>query len=459
MKIRSFPFFLPFLMLNLQMAAATVSDLVLPEKIFPALDSILNSAVRQSPTMLNRALDLEMAENSRIAARAGLLPTVGASISYTRSRDTQDFVFLNSQSPPTNSSYSITSTPISAYISQPLYHWGALKNAAKVGEIQQAIAKGTYRDGFRLYAQSLRTDYLRLIVLKHSIKRAAFYLEFSKNQVVSEEARLAKKIISEMQIFPVRLRAEQAQIASERAEFDYEMAKASFARLSGTAVMADDSIPDALPVTPYTPASFDQLLAGYLRQKDPPSAEAFTVRKQLEIENLNYATAKTRLRPKATFSTGVTQSVQHNLYGTVDTYKVSSIYATVSVNWSIFDGFYTGAIERNSLARRRQMETDYRVLTERLAQQAQTQVKQLNFAARSMAITDRAVVAAEGSLRAQQEDFTRGVVSEADVSYARLALYDAQISAYSARIDYLGRVGDFLGTVAEDPVLANLSDK
>lgn len=445
-------------MLNLQMAAAA-SDLVLPEKIFPALDSILNSAVRQSPTMLNRTLDLEMAENSRIAARAGLLPTVGASVSYTRSRDTQDFVFLNSQSPPTNSTYSITSTPIAAYISQPLYHWGALKNAAKVGEIQQAIAKGTYRDGFRLYAQGLRTDYMRLIALKHSIKRAAFYLEFSKNQVVSEEARLAKKIISEMQIFPVRLRAEQAQIASERAEFDYEMAKASFARLSGTAVMADDSIPEALPVIPYTPASFDQLLAGYLGQKNPPSAEAFTARKQLEIENLNYATAKTRLRPKATFSTGVTQSVQHNLYGTVDTYKVSSIYATVSVNWSIFDGFYTGAIERNSLARRRQMETDYRVLTEKLAQQAQTQVKQLNFAARSMAITDRAVVAAEGSLRAQQEDFARGVVSEADVSYARLALYDAQISAYYARIDYLGRIGDFLGTVAEDPVLANLSDK
>ena len=64
-------------------------------------------------------------------------------------------------------------------------------------------------------------------------------------------------------------------------------------------------------------------------------------------------------------------------------YKVNSYFGGISVNWSIFDGLAAGAAERNALARRRQVENDYRSLTEQLAQQAQTQVKQINFSARS----------------------------------------------------------------------------
>jgi outer membrane protein TolC len=448
----------PLLAAGLWAAAPAVNDTVLPEGIFPQLDAILKQAVQQSPVMLNRAIDLEMAENNRIAARAALLPSVGGYFNIQRQKDTTDFVYkipaLNSKT-----AYWTTQTPYALSLSQPLFAWGERRNIAKIGEISQSIAQGNYRDGYRLLAQILRTQYMRLIVLKISVERAAFFLEFSKNQLDLEEARLAKKIISEMQIFPVRLRAEQAQIASEQAAFSYEMAKASFARLAGLPIMDDAAIPNALPVIPYIPASFDQLLAGYLAQKDPPTAEAVTARKQLEIVKLNYANAKTRLRPKINFNTGVQQNVQSNLYGTIDTYQLQSLYAGVGVNWSIFDGFASGAYQRNSLAQRRQQERDYKVMTERLYQQAQTEVKQINFAARTTAISDRGLVATEGALRSKQEDFARGDVAEADVSYARIGLYDAQINAYNNRIDFLGRVGDFLGTIVEDPVLANLSDK
>jgi outer membrane protein TolC len=257
----------------------------------------------------------------------------------------------------------------------------------------------------------------------------------------------------------VRLRTEQAQITSEQSDYNFQYGKMSFARLSGMSVIEDDVIPDTLPVIPYNAAAYDQLLSGFLAQKDPPTPEAFTARKLLEVEKLNYANTKTRLRPKMSFSTGVTQNVQHNLYGTIDTYQVTSLYAGFGVTWSIFDGFAAGAYQRNSLARKRQLETDYRVMTERLAQQAQMQVKQINFAARSMAISDRGYRDTDGGYKAKQDDFARGDASEADLSYARIGLYDAEINAYNNRIEFLGRIGDFLGTVVEDPVVANLSDK
>ncbi len=47
--------------------------------------------------------------------------------------------------------------------------------------------------------------------------------------------------------------------------------------------------------------------------------------------------------------------------------------------------------------------------------------------------------------------------SDAEVSLAKLGLYDAQINALAARREYLVSVGDFLGLTVEDPVLANVA--
>ncbi len=439
---------LPVLSAGILAAESTANGLVLPEKMFPQLESVLQAAVKQSPRMLNRALDLEIAENNRIQARANLLPSLGGYVSYYQSQDTR--ADLTGRVDVTKIAYNFS-------INQPLFYWGERRNNAQMGEIQASIAKGQFRDGYRLLAQTLRGDYMRLIVQKLSVKRTAYYAEFTKNQLAKEEIRLAQKVISEFQIFAVRLAAEQAQIASERSRFDFEMAKASFARLSGLSVMTDDVIPDAIPAVPYEAANYDRLLAGFLSQKDPPTIESVTLRKQLESEALNYANAKTRLWPKFNFVLGVSQDEQSYTINVAQKYRVNSFFGGVSANWTIFDGFSSQAAVRNGLARRRQMENDYKDLTERLVQLAQTHVKQIDFAARSMAILDRAAVSSEGNLKTKQDDFARGISSEDEVNLARLALFDAQLSAYNGRSDYLYRTGDFLGTIMADPVVTNVA--
>jgi len=416
----------------------------------------LNHALQQSPTMLRRALDLEIAENSRIQARSAVLPSVSANASLNRSKDTNKYVYTNSSS---ESVFWTTTTPYAFSISQPVFHWGALRNTVAIGKIEESLAKAEYSEGYRVLAHTLRMDYMRLMVRKLSARRAAFYLEFIKKQLVLDEARLAKKEISDMQIAKVRLSAEQAQIAYESAQFDFETAKTSFARLSGMPVLSDEAIPEKMPVIPYTESTFNDQLAGFLSQPELPTTEAVVARKRLAIQKLSYASAKTRLRPKVNFSTGVSQNVQRNLYGTVDTYEVTSVYAGISVYWTIFDGLASGAATRSTLARYRQLEIDYKGLTERLAQQAQTQAKQVNFAARSMKINDRALTDSEGGLKARLEEFARGTVSEADVSLTRISVYDTEIYAYNSRIDYLFRVGEFLGTIVKDPVIANVAIK
>jgi outer membrane protein TolC len=450
---------LPLLALSLRAADPAAGQVTLPEQLLPPLDGIIKNAVQQSPRMVSRALDLEIAENARVQARANLLPSLSAGYSYNKSQDKSEYLYGPGNPNNSINSYPVTKTPYSVYFSQPVFFWGERRNYDRIGQIQLKIAQGSYREAYRLLVQEVRGGYLRLIAQKLTVKRTRFYLEFANTQLKEQEDRYAKNVISAAEISTARLTAEQAQISLERTEFDYEMAKASFARLTGQAPLTEEAVPDSIPVITYVAAPFDQLLAGYLAQKDPPTNEAFVFRKQLEIENLNLANAKTRLRPKVSLVMGLSQDEQNNLYGTGAKYSVTSRYAGLSANWTIFDGFTSQAAERIYRASTRKMKNDYRQITERLAQDAQTQVKLINFSARSMDIYDRLAVSSEGYLKTMKEDFARGVKSETDVSQTQLSLYDNQLNALNARTDYLLKAGEFLGTLVEDPALANLADK
>ena len=441
---------LPLIACFLQAASPAVSELPLPEKVLPSLDAILRSAVQQSPRMVNRSLLLEIADNDRTMARANLLPTLNASYSYNSASDLQQ-----NQTARSNS----IKTPYSVSLNQPLFYWGERKNNDKMGAIQRKIAEGDYVQGYRLLAQELRSNYLRLVVQKITVRKARFYQQYLNNQLKLQEDRLLKKVISEVDIAISRQNAEQGQIALERAELEFANSKLSFARLAGIGSISDEAIPDAITETAYAPAPYDQLLADFLSQKDPVNSTAFSLRQQIEVANLTYANAKTRLRPKVSAVLALTQDEQSNYLGGGARYTYSSRYAGISINWLIFDGFAAGAASRNALIRRRTLENDYHQLTEQLAQDAQTAVKQINFAARNMAIYDRLFVSNQGYLNTTREDFKRGIKSEAEVGQVQLGVFDAELNANNARADYLLQVSAFLGTLNEDPIVANLPSK
>lgn len=446
MKLRHLVLLAPFAA-GMLWAASSADGLVLPERVLPALDPILRTAAQQSPRMVNRALELEIAENNRIQARANLLPSVGGAFRIYETRDDrEDIGDVRAQK-----------TYYDLSITQPLFHWGERMNNARIGEIQKQMAERNYSEAYRGLLQELRMKYLQLIVQKQGVQRAREALAYANQQVRLGEERLAKKVISELEMYPIRLAAEQGQITLERTEFDFAMAKASFARLSGTSAPSDHQIPDAVPTLTYDAQPIDRLLAGFLSRPELPTPEAVNARFQRQIEELNYKNQKTRLRPKVSAVAGSNQDQQSYTINTAQKYRVTSLYAGVSVSWTIFDGFAAQAATRNALARLRQVEGDEKELLHRLGQQAQTQAKHVNFAARAMAISDRALVSAEGNLRTKQGEFQRGIVSESDVTLAGLHLIDARINAFNHRIDYLSKVGEFLGTLAADPAVANLS--
>lgn len=430
---------------------------VLPETLFPQLGRLLDASLKQSPRMINRTLDLEIAENNRIVARSGLLPSVSAYASYYESEDRQKYLYPNSTN--SRSSYRVTKTPFGVTVSQPIFFWGERRDTARIGEIRQHIVQGQYQEAYRAFAQEIRTAYLRLIVQKRGTIRARFYAEFAAGRLREGEERWAQKAISDADVAELRQASERASLVADQAEFEFGAAVAYLARLTGTPALTSEEIPDTVPALSHQPAAFERKLAAFLAEKDPLSAEAAALRDQIKIEDLNYRVAKTRLKPKISAIAAFSQDQQANLYGTIDSYSLTSLYAGVSVSWTIFDGLSNGATVRNSLARRRQLENDYRAVTERLAADSQNQVRRLQFIARGMALNDRVASDSVGGLETVRDERRRGVKSDADVSQAQLVVYDTEIQAFNARIDYLLRVGDFLGTLNADPVVAAVSVK
>jgi outer membrane protein TolC len=421
-----------------------VENVALPERLLPELDRILQEAVQQSPAMLLRNLDLEIARGDEMQAKAGLYPNAGGYLSYQESRESREGL---------PSSFNTTILNYSLSVTQPIWRWGTVSNNARIGEIRRQIAGHQYEEGFRLLARQIRSAYLNLIVNRAAADQAEFSQKLAQDTLRTAEDRLAKGATSGGEVFQVQMAAQQARLSADRAAEDLHQALISFRHLTGRATFDVAQIPGEIPLIDGGEDVPPRLLADFLSQKEPENLDTIILRKQLETESLNLKIQRKRLYPMFNLVAGVTQSRQNYTLSSVQLYRVEDRYVGVNLNWSIFDGYSTRGAVVSSLARKRQLEARYRDLTQNLAEDAQRQAKQTEFALRQMRIYDRWFDDRGNFLRSREEDFKRGTASEADLNSARAGYNQSQITAFLSRAGYLMQMCDFLGVIREDPVL------
>ncbi len=423
--------------------------LPLPEIFFPNLKTLLDTAAAQSPRMITRNADDAAAEANRIVARSGQLPSLGGGLSYY---PWQRDVRVDVPTPLTSNrlTYNFGMT-------QPLYHWGALKNNTRIGELQLKITQGQTAEAYRMLVQEIRAHFLQLVIRKTALVRACFSQDLAEQQLKLAEEKLKLKVISESDIFGVRMNLTQANLSVDRAQEDYDSARRTLAKLSGSPVLSDDQVPDAIPPVAVSLNTLETQMAGINGANPPDTNNLRALEQQIQIEQLNYKNASVRLNPKFNFVVGLSQDQQSYTSNIGAKYGVKSYYYGTSVSWSIFDGLATRGLKSGSLARRRQLEQSYRTMSADLIEQAQSQLKQLGFAARGMAISDQYLFLGENGVRVRKDDMGRGLASQADVEAAQMALFDARINAYNARLDFLLRTTEYLSTLAKDPAVAKFS--
>jgi len=437
------------------MWAQSPSSLAVPEDYFPGLKSLLETALQQSPRMIARNAEEVIAEAWRAEVRAGQLPSIGGYASYypyTRERrgEAPDVTVGNNEKIAYNFS-----------VNQAVFHWGALRNNTKIAELRQKMAEEGTADAYRLLVEQIRAQYLTLVVNKTTLARARFNQHVADEALALARSRRERGVIAEADLFTPTITAEQARLWTDRVEFDYENSRILLGKLCGLPAVPDDQIPAEIPnITPNS-SEVERVVNAFTGQGEPDTYFMRNLRTGIEIEELNYKIANTRLKPKLNVQVGVSQDEQTFSFATALTskYKIQSTYAGVSLSWNIFDSFATRNAKKASLTRRRELERAYKEQVGDLLLSVQNQKRQLEFSARALAIAEKLLSSSETGVRVAEEDLSRGVGSQASVDAARLHLYTRQIEAYQARNDYLLKLSGLLSTTLNDPALNLLPAK
>jgi outer membrane protein TolC len=434
----------PLLLLPLIGRTQEAPGVVLAEDLFPELKGLIEKAVEQSPRVLQKNLELAVADGNYHMARSAQLPSAGGSFSFNKAKDKRADI---SGSLDTDKIYYNFS------ISQPLYHWGVLRNNTRLAELQRQNAEGSSREAFRGLVNELRGQYLHLIVKRNVVSRARFALDRAKENYRLAEDKLAKKVISPSEMFFPRVGVEEAELTFERAEDEYAYGKKLVGRLAGQPPLTEEQVPTYIPAVTVDLNSLSALLDRFRGTAETDSPSLQSLRRQIESEKLAYEIASKRLYPKFNLAVGTNQDEQSYTTNIANKYKVQSIYAGVSVNWTMFDGFATRHAKKNSLARLRVAEMAYETGSVQAIESAEAALRLVRFSGKANAISDQYLGSAEGGYAFRLKQAERGDVSEADVQASKANLIEYQIRTYESRAELLGRVADFLGSVAQDPAV------
>ncbi len=421
--------------------AVAAEGYTMAEDLFPQLRQVLADVDAQSPRMILRNLELMAADGDLQQAKSNLYPNLGGNYRPTWGREKR-------QDRP--DWYNTDKVYYAVSLNQPVFHWGERMNSAKIGAIRRAIATDNHAEARRLLAHEVRTGFMFMVQRKVQMEAAQFARVMADNAQKVAEERLAKGEIAEGAVFLPRIAAEQAALAQETAEWNYEMAKQGYAALLGGNEPPDSQVPSVIPPVPSSAAAVRRELSRFMAQDEPDVARIRSSRREVEVNRLTYKNQRTRLLPKLSFQAAITQDEQSYSLDIAQKYGLQHNYVGLVVNWNIFDGFQSQGATRTALARLRQSEENFRQLKTNLPRDAQRAAKAVELAERQLVINERLLSNATGFLDYRQDEFRRGQASETDVNAARAAYDRALTAAQLSRYDYLLKLGEFVNFVNAD---------
>ncbi|MCC6414713.1 MAG: TolC family protein [Opitutaceae bacterium] len=295
-----------------------------------------------------------------------------------------------------------------------------------------------------------------MISTKSQLRNARFAQQRADEALRSGEDRANKKLISQGEVFPLRMAAEQAALDVANQENYYAATEQQFKDLTGQPAPAVESLPEEVPTMTYDRVASDSRLNQFLGQNVPDTPALEIMRKQIEVNQLNYLNQRKRLLPKLNFIMGLSQDEQSYTINSGLRYGVLSQYVGFSVNWQIFDGFATRGGVRTALAQKRMSEESYRVAVQNQRRQAEAAIRGIDLAYRQMSISDKILDNSQVFLKFRQEDFARGNAAEADVSAAQANYLSSLVSANNARVNFMLKNMEFVSLIARDPVVGNV---
>lgn len=422
-------------------------DLLLTEDLFPQLRPILLKAVDQAPSILSRNIELAIAEANAIVANSDRYPSVGGVLRYDFRREDR------SDRPDINNSQKLYYFFQASY---PLYHWGAVQAASEIGGIGVALAEGQLETAYGQLIQSIRSQYLGLVIQKMDIRNVEADLEKRRGDLDFLKQQLSEGEIARNRVGSADFSLQEAQLRYDRQASEFAYSLRRFGRMIGEESFSDAYVAESFPEVGHSPEEVGSLLAAFVNggfQEDPRVMEAEL---QIRREEMNYRIHNVRNRPKFNLTTGATQDEISYNANIANKYETTALFVGVALNWSIFDGFETRGLRQASLLRLNRLRMTRQEMDRELTDEARQASERVAFAARALRLGEISLTGVRGQLKIGEKDFAAGLISAESVETARRRLVDYEISQARKKADYLNAVSAFVALVGADALIDEL---
>lgn len=421
----------------------------LPEDHFPELKIILQTAIKQSPQVLLREIEVAQQEARIYAADALRWPSMGGDIRYG-SNQTAISSRTDTQSRDNGLFYSVG-------VNQSLFHWGAIKHSRDIARIRVAIAERNYVEAYRTLVRDLRRGYVGLVARKSGLRFSRYSLGLREAELKIARERLASGTVSPGEVGMRQLNLDEDRLRLDRTEAEFAGERRRFGRLAGIGDIAEDAIPAEMAKPVYSPALATSLLAALLRAGGKSSFEVQVAELQLRQADLDYRIASVRLRPK--FNAAAAYSLQNSTYATQNSVTQTGIsQQTIEVNarWSIFDGFASRGAKLEALTEKRYWERRRQIASETVLDEAQQLERMIALDARAMDFSENRRAGAEEGVRRAQEEVKLGNAPQTHIDNATGDLRLNEYNNALARAAFFSNWSSFVSLAGDDPALNSL---
>jgi len=369
------------------LAGAEPTDIAgtFPEDYLPALKPILESALRQSPQIIAKQIEMEQSAARVYGADALRLPSLGGDLSYARNETS----VANDNNANGRAKSNDAGIFYSVRLNQALYHWGALKAEGDKARIGVLIAERNYREASRLLAVALRRSYLDLVVKKITLRQMRFARDLLEKDLKLAKEKFANGTLSEGEIGGRDLNLKDFKLRTQRAEIEFANLRHAFSRLAGIGGLTEDAIPHEMTKPTYSPETTAALLDLITRDSGRSTFQAKVAELRVREADLNILIANVRLRPKVNVGAAYSLENTTNASATsVSQQGVARQTLSLSMQWNIFDGFATKGAKLDALAAKRANQLQLQNVTEAVVDAAKALAQQLDLDAQEMEMAE-----------------------------------------------------------------------
>ena len=421
----------------------------LPEHYFPTLKVILDSALKQSPAMIEKGLELTVQEARIDLVDAARWPRLGGTFDYS-SNQTAISGNTDTRTRDNGLFYRVE-------LNQALFHWGALKKDSARARIGVAIGERNFAEAYRLLAVGLRSSYLLLITKKAALLAARDRQRVREANLELARDRFARGVASEGELTSYQLNAEENALEVQRLEIEFVTLRRALARLAGMADLKEEDVPSDMPEVAYLPQQASTLLATLLRDGGKSSFEVQIYEMQVKEADLRYQIARVRQLPKFNASAGhYVENTTNATASSVEQRGVERQSVGVRAEWSIFDGFATRGAKKEAMAEKRLYERRLATAVERVLEAAQKLERELAVEAQAVKLTDRRRMLAAAAHKLLSDEVNLGNRPKSDLDEATANIYFANATSAAARATLLGKWSEFVSLAGADPALQNV---